>query len=1668
MQGTPEVTCSTSGEWQTLPSCESVTCGAAPDVTNADSNIITKTGATAYGAIVEYMCKAGYEIKGSSRRLCNATNVWSNTAPTCERIKCPLPEISMGSLSVEKPADFEDKVNLACEPGYWASTTNKTVAVLTCKADGRFEEVSCVDEDECVTKSPCLSTQTCVNNVGSHKCVCRQGYRPGTVVQCEDINECGDGSGGCQHSCKNSAGSYTCTCKDGYKLFENGTNSKYIVEGETGLRRLDVYHVNHSCVRNTCPRPSDVTNGVLHSEKQTFFYQDEIMYSCQLGFSLSGDETRTCQAPGTWSGSDPTCTAVSCSAQTRQGTDVQKERAVRIVPTTPVPFKGKVVIGCRKEDNSTFNKTLYCAYDSKTKTYTLQGDSPICPVVDCGPVEDIAGLNNPDLETTGSTFGTYFEFSCSTGATLSGVSTENSTTVRCRENGRWGFGNLTCKATKCPDPGTPGGSEQIFDSYEQGKVVAYRCTRPGFTPVPDDSRTCVYSDTAKSASWTGSVPVCEDTMPPVFANCDGDRNITIYKMQVPNITIPSVQDNSGFLSMKGFILPRGFNPADPVLRNTEVTYEATDGAGRSSQCKFHINVREMSSITLDCPHITYNVTSTTPTTYNIADQITHSSGALTSSPTTIVNLTNVGTFNDYRVTLRNDQGFEKTCTFQVLIKAGKCFHELTNSLQNADVNRSSNNDNSILSSVVTCKNGYALADGSTSRTYNCSGENFWSPSLPLEDCLPSSITEYTYKVSLHLKSRDLVNAASACRSDLAKLYNDVISPNASGINNLCPIQGQLNARYRFSVAEAIFVGVPALFDHKVELTLKLENYDGQNTGPELCAGNINLQKTVLFGLEPGDCAFTVQDSSTGVNLTRSGQSCSVGYQLRDVGGSKKCLPCPHGYSSSPSGDCVECPDGQYQDQPGQPSCKSCGSDMYSLTPRTSRARCVNKCRPGFYSTTGQQPCVECQEDTYWVNATHCLPCPDGGSTLYVEGTTSISACRAPCPSGQYSVTGYAPCTPCPRHFYQDSRAQTQCKECDTDQITEQTGSKTLSDCKPGKMSFMTLDCPHITYNVTSTTPTTYNIADQITHSSGALTSSPTTIVNLSNVGTFNDYRVTLRNDQGFEKTSGKCFHELTNSLQKADVNRSSNNGYSILSSVVTCKNGYALADGSTSRTYNCSGENLCLPHPVYMYICIFQLFVHFGTTASSPITEYTYKVSLDLKSRDLVNADSACRSDLTNLYNDVISPTTSGINNLCPIQGQLNARYRFSVAEAIFVGVPALFDHKVELTLKVENYDGQNTGLELCAGNINLQKTVLFGLVAGECSFTVQDSSPGVNLTRFGQPCSVGYQLRDVGGSKKCLPCPHGYSSSPSGGCVECPDGQYQDQPGQLSCKSCGSNMYSLTPRTSRARCVSKCRPGFYSETGQQPCDGCNEDTYWVNATHCLPCPDGGSTLYVEGTTSISACRAPCPSGQYSVTGYAPCTPCPRHFYQDSRAQTQCKECDLNQTTEQTGSKTLSDCKPGKMSFMTLDCPHITYNVTSTTPTTYNIADQITHSSGALTSSPTTIVNLSNVGTFNDYRVTLRNDQGFEKTCAFQVLIKAGKCFHELTNSLQKADVNRSSNNGYSILSSVVTCKNGYALADGSTSRTYNCSGENLWSPSLPLEDCLPSSHHRVHVQGQP
>lgn len=55
-----------------------------------------------------------------------------------------------------------------------------------------------------------------------------------------------------------------------------------------------------------CGTLSNPANGQVSHTGRTTFGQAAI-YSCDAGYNLVGNRTRTCQATGVWSGSEPTC-----------------------------------------------------------------------------------------------------------------------------------------------------------------------------------------------------------------------------------------------------------------------------------------------------------------------------------------------------------------------------------------------------------------------------------------------------------------------------------------------------------------------------------------------------------------------------------------------------------------------------------------------------------------------------------------------------------------------------------------------------------------------------------------------------------------------------------------------------------------------------------------------------------------------------------------------------------------------------------------------------------------------------------------------------------------------------------------------------------------------------------------------------------------------------------------------------------------------------------------------------------------------------------------------------------------------------------------------------------------------------------------------------------------
>lgn len=64
----------------------------------------------------------------------------------------------------------------------------------------------------------CAQNSICENTVGSFRCTCKEGFKSVSDTVCEDVNECHETVGLCEHTCINSWGTYRCACRQGFEI----------------------------------------------------------------------------------------------------------------------------------------------------------------------------------------------------------------------------------------------------------------------------------------------------------------------------------------------------------------------------------------------------------------------------------------------------------------------------------------------------------------------------------------------------------------------------------------------------------------------------------------------------------------------------------------------------------------------------------------------------------------------------------------------------------------------------------------------------------------------------------------------------------------------------------------------------------------------------------------------------------------------------------------------------------------------------------------------------------------------------------------------------------------------------------------------------------------------------------------------------------------------------------------------------------------------------------------------------------------------------------------------------------------------------------------------------------------------------------------------------------
>lgn len=294
------------------------------------------------GQSVAYSCDSGFNLLGHSSRQCLANGTWSGTLPVCDTSLSVqrIPEAS-GYLYAYPPVNALDGSKTSCfyttyqPPRWWrvdlgAAYHVLSVALTVPHVSSRQDlEVRVVSYEgnkavfnRCAAFSGKFSTQTVVlmcdegkGIVGQYVDVADKRKDPDHFSLCEveiyvlrEKYQCGDPEKPPKsYTVPLSAQEMEYRCVSGYKL--SGPTVRTCLE--TGQWSAAAPR----CLEAACPSLGPLDNGkvaVRGTSNGRTVQGSQLIYTCDPGYTLEGNDTRTCLEDARWGGQQPHCQAVTC------------------------------------------------------------------------------------------------------------------------------------------------------------------------------------------------------------------------------------------------------------------------------------------------------------------------------------------------------------------------------------------------------------------------------------------------------------------------------------------------------------------------------------------------------------------------------------------------------------------------------------------------------------------------------------------------------------------------------------------------------------------------------------------------------------------------------------------------------------------------------------------------------------------------------------------------------------------------------------------------------------------------------------------------------------------------------------------------------------------------------------------------------------------------------------------------------------------------------------------------------------------------------------------------------------------------------------------------------------------------------------------------------------
>ncbi|KAL7872100.1 hypothetical protein SRHO_G00070830 [Serrasalmus rhombeus] len=121
LQGAPHITCTESAQWsQEKPYCEFVQCSDLTEPLHGSMQCQHPLETFGYQSSCEFSCEDGYTLTGSSsgQLVCEATGHWNDSRPTCEPVRCPTLEDPVNGRMKCSGGSFGSSCSFSCNDGF--------------------------------------------------------------------------------------------------------------------------------------------------------------------------------------------------------------------------------------------------------------------------------------------------------------------------------------------------------------------------------------------------------------------------------------------------------------------------------------------------------------------------------------------------------------------------------------------------------------------------------------------------------------------------------------------------------------------------------------------------------------------------------------------------------------------------------------------------------------------------------------------------------------------------------------------------------------------------------------------------------------------------------------------------------------------------------------------------------------------------------------------------------------------------------------------------------------------------------------------------------------------------------------------------------------------------------------------------------------------------------------------------------------------------------------------------------------------------------------------------------------------------------------------------------------------------------------------------------------